>query len=290
MNARRDTLLIVEDDPGWRKTIANRVTELGRPLKFANTLEEGRRQLENPRIAAVILDLLLDNDNTSLELAKTWIDRLGPETLLILTSNRTDPRFDRQIRQLRAVHVFDKDVFSDHPGAFLQTLKEALDASDRMTMLEEWRELVRRSIRKFRDSYAILNNISNTGKQLSLEDEYDVQRLLAAVLAPHFEHVYLEEPTRRIGHNAHRLDIVIRDIGTVIETKVLRQRGDLRKVSQQLKEDIEGYCLAKCCSYLLGFVFDLSGCITAADRAKFSDLNGRHGHNGVCVDVEIIAI
>lgn len=95
------------------------------------------------------------------------------------------------------------------------------------------------------------------GKQiLSIDDEYDVQYLLGALLRLFFDQVYPEEWTPSYLGKSTKMDFLIKDQKIVIETKMTS--GNLRDkaLGKQLIEDTYHYNESKDCEILFCFIFD----------------------------------
>jgi REase_DpnII-MboI len=92
-----------------------------------------------------------------------------------------------------------------------------------------------------------------------VENEYHVQNLLWAVLAPVFPDLDDEENLPSIGHKKPRADLGIRSLRTIIEVKFLRDRGQrsLAKIIEEISADA-GLYLSRTTDYdnIVAFVWD----------------------------------
>lgn len=109
---------------------------------------------------------------------------------------------------------------------------------------------------------------------LDVEDEYDVQDLLHALLRLHFEDVRPEEWTPSYAGGSARMDFLIKNEQIVIEAKKTRKGLDAKELGQQLIIDIEKYSKHPDCKTLVSFVYDPDGRI-ANPRGVEGDLNSR---------------
>lgn len=75
-------------------------------------------------------------------------------------------------------------------------------------------------------------------RPFSIEDEYDVQDLLHALLVVQFDVVCPEEPTPKVGANYSKVDFLLPDYRIGIETKMMRPSLTLAKLSDDLKRDL----------------------------------------------------
>jgi hypothetical protein len=91
---------------------------------------------------------------------------------------------------------------------------------------------------------------------LQLNDEYDVQYLLHALLKIHFDDVRTEEWTPSYAGASARMDFLLKSEKTVIEAKMTRLGLKDREVGEQLLIDIEKYVNHSDCETLICFVYD----------------------------------
>ncbi len=92
-----------------------------------------------------------------------------------------------------------------------------------------------------------------------IEDEYDVQDVLHALLRLHFDDVRAEEWTPSYAGNASRTDFLLKREQVIIETKVTRTKSrklDQREITNQLIIDKERYRTHPDCKTLVCFVYD----------------------------------
>jgi hypothetical protein len=107
---------------------------------------------------------------------------------------------------------------------------------------------------------------------LSVQDEYDVQDLLHALLWLHFEDVRAEEYTPSYAGKSSRMDFLLKRERIVVEVKKTRPALDAQELSTQLIEDIERYKSHPDCGALICFVYDPEGFIPNP-RGIENDLN-----------------
>jgi REase_DpnII-MboI len=90
----------------------------------------------------------------------------------------------------------------------------------------------------------------------TVEDEYDVQDLVHALLKIDFDDVRPEEFTPSSGGASSRMDFLLRDDTIVIETKKTRQGLDQRRAFEELVIDIARYAEHPRCRTLVCFIYD----------------------------------
>lgn len=107
---------------------------------------------------------------------------------------------------------------------------------------------------------------------LSVEDEYDVQDLLHALLHLYFEDIRPEEWTPSYAGGSARVDFLLKTESIIVEVKRTRNKLGAREIGDQLLIDIGRYQAHPDCKTLLCFVYDPDGRI-ANPRGLETDLS-----------------
>lgn len=94
---------------------------------------------------------------------------------------------------------------------------------------------------------------------LTINDEYDVQDLLHALLLIHFNDVRAEEWTPSYAGGAVRVDFLLKDCKTFVEVKKTRPSMTAKDLGVQLLIDREKYKAHPDCEKLYCFVYDPEG-------------------------------
>lgn len=94
---------------------------------------------------------------------------------------------------------------------------------------------------------------------LDIEDEYDVQDLLHAILKLFFDDIRPEEWTPSYAGKSSRMDFLLKNEFTVIEVKKTRKGLGAKEVGDQLIIDIDRYKEHPDCKTLFCFVYDPEG-------------------------------
>ena len=97
---------------------------------------------------------------------------------------------------------------------------------------------------------------------LEVNDEYDVQDLLHALLKIYFDDVRNEEWTPSYAGGASRVDFLLKNEQVVIEVKKTRKTLKARELGEQLIVDIARYRVHPDCKRLFCFVYDPEGWIS----------------------------
>ena len=151
-------------------------------------------------------------------------------------------------------------------------------AESSISILENAMEYVEKGFLKIRgdekpDSNAILRLIFKkfyrVGRQLQsrynrrptleINDEYDVQDLLHALLRLYFDDIRSEEWTPSYSGKSARMDFLLKKEGIVIEVKKTRQGLTDKELGDQLIIDVERYKSHPDCRSLICFVYDPEG-------------------------------
>ncbi|MBX8690015.1 hypothetical protein GO011_21490 [Mycobacterium sp. 20091114027_K0903767] len=122
-----------------------------------------------------------------------------------------------------------------------------------------------------------------------VENEYDIQDILFASLRSVFSDVRFEEWTPQIAGRAKRIDVVLPELDTVIEVKMIRNQGHARTVVDELMIDIESYHSHERCKHLLAVVYD-PGRFIADPEAISKGLGGIRVKNNHKFDVEVLVV
>lgn len=98
------------------------------------------------------------------------------------------------------------------------------------------------------------------GRQpFKIDDEYDVQDLLHSLLELYFDDIRPEEGAPSYAGAASRMDFLLPEIETVVETKMKRGSLSKKKLREELIVDKEQYRKHPQCRFLICMVYDPSG-------------------------------
>jgi hypothetical protein len=117
-----------------------------------------------------------------------------------------------------------------------------------------------------------LNSRYGNRPTLEIDDEYDVQDLLYALLHIGFDDVRKEEYTPSYAGGASRADFLLAKEKIVVEAKKTRPTLKAKEVGEQLIIDIAKYRKHPDCKTLVCFVYDPAG-LVANPRGLESDLS-----------------
>ncbi len=112
----------------------------------------------------------------------------------------------------------------------------------------------------------------NRRPSIEINDEYDVQDLLHALLKMFFDDIRPEEYTPSYAGGAARMDFLLKSHGTVIEVKKTRKGLSDKEIGNQLLEDIARYREHRDCRILVCFIYDPEG-ILSNPKGLIKDLS-----------------
>lgn len=110
---------------------------------------------------------------------------------------------------------------------------------------------------------------------LTIEDEYDVQDLLHALLLLYFDDVRAEEWTPSYAGKSARMDFLLKNENVVIEVKKTRLGLADKELGDQLIIDVDRYKVHPDCKRLICFIYDVEGRI-GNPKGLMADLNNQH--------------
>ncbi len=146
-------------------------------------------------------------------------------------------------------------------------------------------DLVRKLCERFTIVANTLKHRHGARSTLTIEDEYDVQDLLHAILKLHFADVRPEEWTPSYAGNSSRMDFFLKPEQIVVEIKMTRKGLGQKEIADELAVDMLRYQSHQDCKTLICFVYDPSG-ICTKPTALENDLTGNHGGLRVVVIVQ----
>ena len=143
-------------------------------------------------------------------------------------------------------------------------------------------QLVLRACRKFHAIVTQLRQRREDRPTLDIADEYDVQDLLHALLRLITDDVRAEEWTPSYAGGASRMDFLLPELTTVVETKMLRHGMTDKSLGSELLVDIGRYASHQDCERLICLVYDPDNRLRNPKGLQ-SDLSRRHGKLDVVV-------
>lgn len=186
-----------------------------------------------------------------------------------------------------AVNGNYEDAFDENKGVIIASLQSCLRVPRRKnevgelntsTALNTLFDRFHLVVKQLRHRYSSRNT-------LDVDDEYDVQDLLHALLRLYFEDVRNEEWAPSYAGGASRMDFLLKAEKTVIEVKKTRKGLGDKELGKQLIEDKAKYKAHQDCKKLICFVYDPEGRIVNP-RGIESDLNSEEDDFNVLVIIK----
>ncbi len=112
-------------------------------------------------------------------------------------------------------------------------------------------------------------------KTIQINDEYDLQDLVFALLRLYFDDIRPEEWTPSYAGRSSRMDFLLKQDSIVVETKMTRDNFRDRQIGEQLLIDIAKYGKHPHCKKLFCIVYDPVECVTNPKGLE-KDLSGIH--------------
>jgi len=117
-------------------------------------------------------------------------------------------------------------------------------------------DIIEKVLRNFHRMARQLKHRHDDRPSFLIEDEYDIQDLLHAVLRGFFDDIRAEEYAPSYAGGASRLDFLIKKEEVVIEAKMASAKLKDKQVGEQLIIDIARYNVHPNCKHLVCFVYD----------------------------------
>ena len=119
-----------------------------------------------------------------------------------------------------------------------------------------------------------LNRRHDNRKGIDIQNEYDVQDLLHALLVAYFDDVRAEDPVQQCAGGSSRVDFFIADISTVIEVKMTRKGLEDKEIGDQILVDIGRYAKRTDIRRMVFFIYDPNHLLKNPNGLK-DDIQGK---------------
>jgi hypothetical protein len=242
----------------WAKTLLGRTKEIHGYRGWAGLLQASGEFIIGIRNSQPAFDA---DDSACDELAlSSWMSRVfegaAPPTLV-----------DKAFLTISATTTFD-NLDLARAGLLHWSLRDVVGRVIESQLAQHWQlnrmrrdgealvVLLCRRFHLFAEQFRIRHGGRTT---VEIRDEYDVQDLMHAILALHFEDVRAEEVTPSVGGKTGRMDFLLKREQLVVETKMTRKNLDQKKVGDELMVDMTRYRSHPEYRTLVCFVYDPEG-------------------------------
>ncbi len=212
--------------------------------------------------------------------SKDYVDKFKPKSIYTRNPGKvlnkglqTPPHFsvDGELVSLFSI-IAAIDDFQKASKRLFRQIELKTELSDSGVEIEEHAEHIYNIINKFHIVSNQLLNRYNNRETIKINDEYDVQDLMHALLKQNFDDVRPEEYTPSYAGSSTRVDFLLKKEKIVIEVKKTRKGLDDKEVGNQLILDSLHYKVHPDCKHLICFVYDPENRIKNP-RGLESDLN-----------------
>lgn len=142
-----------------------------------------------------------------------------------------------------------------------QIEKGIISLEEDTELVENIKEILDRLFVRFHKVAKQLTKRYSSRHTLVINDEYDVQDLLHALLRIYFDDIRAEEWTPSYAGGSSRVDFLLKNEELVIEVKIASSKLKDVKIGEQLIIDIAKYKAHPDCKKLVCFVYDPDGCV-----------------------------
>lgn len=144
-------------------------------------------------------------------------------------------------------------------SSMIDELKEYGPGNEHVDDAPDLLNLIEKLCLRFHSVACQLQQRHNSRSTLTIEDEYDVQYLMHAVLRLHFDDIRAEEWTPSYAGSSSRVDFLLKKEQIVIEVKKTRASLRQKELGEQLIIDRSRYEIHPDCKILVCFVYDPEG-------------------------------
>lgn len=195
----------------------------------------------------------------------------------VLQDFKNNVNYSRYIEASNGVSILKSLIENIEDGILV--LDEEISAQN------DFNEIIENIFLKFHKVAKQLTYRYDNRDTIEINDEYDVQDLLHALLRLNFNDIRPEEWVPSYAGGSKRMDFLIKDINVVIETKMTRKNLRDKKIGEELIIDIANYSKHQNCNRLYCFVYDKDEFIKNASALE-NDLSG----NKDGIDVKVIIV
>jgi DNA-binding response OmpR family regulator len=276
----KPTILVVEDDKYWieHHKVALKNSEV--EILGVQTVYDALKMLRKTAFAAVIVDLEIpgtkNNALGGFEVLESARKSNPYSELLVITAHAESEVVERVSRF--NIPFLIKPV--DHRELAISVASAISSWDRRFVSLSHLFET-------FLDDYSILAQRGHKRPPFVLSNEYDVQDLMHTILKSFYPDVVAEEYTLKRAGKTKRLDLVIRGLEAVIETKMIRDKSHASHISDELDIDIRGYVSHPHCRRLFCYVYDPKHLIKEPRQIE-RDLAGESSQDGATIDASVL--
>jgi len=143
------------------------------------------------------------------------------------------------------------------------------------------------ALEQFQECVRYLNTRRSKGTIINIDGEDDLQDVIFLMLRPWILDLIPENPTNRLASRFAIKDFLSKELKTVIEAKLIRDKKHGREISKELHDDIEMYKDHPKCSEIIFFIYDPNALIPDV-RSLRRQIDGPRNYNGKKLGVHCV--
>ncbi|MBB2302302.1 malate dehydrogenase [Escherichia sp. 93.1447] len=208
---------------------------------------------------------------------KTWITRV--KNLIADSYGKDSDFYTGFINAEKGLYASNYDILTKNLKPVFDAAKADLDylvqiKANTVANDDDKVELIINLLNKFPAFCRQLKKRYEGRATIDINDEYDVQDLVHALLTLHFDDIRPEEYTPSCAGASSRQDFLLKKERIVIEVKKTRKHLGARQIGEQLLIDIGRYDAHPDCGTLICFVYDPE-CLVVNPKGVIDDLEGK---------------
>lgn len=273
----RTKVLVVDDTPGQVSKLIEALRDHGCEVKLVQTTDAALKEIDSS-YDAYVFDLLMPvGSELSIEDANN-----GTATGLALARRAFRKHSVAPITIMSAIIDHDAMEWCNANPSRAAFVTKGVPPREIVRVLDEKlqkaREATLARVLSVLDRFALaarrLTNRRKGSEPFVIENEYDVQDLLHALLMTHFDGVQAEQATPAVAGGSSRIDFLLPAERLGIEVKMPRNPSHARDLVDELLIDIARYQSHDKCHLLQFFVYDPKSMILDPGLIKL-DLEAR---------------
>lgn len=182
----------------------------------------------------------------------------------------------KQLKKIRSYNPYNDEESESIEKVQKTALNEKENEKDIEMVMIDHSDNIKRILSRFHIVAKQLRRRHKGRPAFEINDEYDVQDLLHALLKIYFDDIRTEEYTPSYAEGSSRMDFLIKNEKIGIEVKKTRKNMSSRNLGNQLIEDIARFRGHPDCKILLCFVYDPDGILNNPVGIE-TDLSRRDG-------------
>ncbi|MDI3440224.1 malate dehydrogenase [Erwinia sp. V90_4] len=207
---------------------------------------------------------------------RTWIGRV--KKLLEDSFGKDSDFYKDFIEAQKGFYASNHDIITGQLKPVFDAAKADLIYANYLNSSPVYKEtdrldLIINVLERFPAFYRQLKKRHNERETIEVNDEYDVQDLVHALLTLHFDDVRPEEASPSYAGSSSRQDFLLKKEKIVIEVKKTRKSLGAGKIGEELIIDMARYRAHPDCDTLICFVYDPEGWVNNP-KGLIADLEG----------------